>query len=110
MEEFRIGNFIVDYETEPYYFQIEEIKKNEQGNLACYYRKGSCWSISPNRIELTEEIYREIENQLIKKGFSYGFDNGKITLYLSEEWEFECEFLNQLQNLYFALCGEELTL
>jgi len=59
-------------------------------------------------IPLTEEIYRKIEIQLIRKGFSYGFQKMKITLYLSDEWEIESEYLHQLQNLFFALTGEEL--
>ena len=61
-------------------------------------------------IPLTKELYRKVEKQLIKKGFSYGFEKGKLTLYLSDEWEFESEFLHQLQNLYFALTNEELTI
>ena len=61
-KEYRIGNYILDYECEPYYFPIEEIKKNEQGNLAVYYRKGSCMSVDPEPIPLSEDI-------LLKCGF-----------------------------------------
>ena len=60
-------------------------------------------------IPLTLQLYREIEIQLIRKGFSYGFEKGKLTLYLSDEWEFESEFLHQFQNLFFFLSGSELT-
>jgi len=60
-------------------------------------------------IPITLQLYREIEIQLIRKGFSYGFEKGKLTLYLSDEWEFKCEFLHQFQNLFFFLSGSELT-
>jgi len=117
MEEFRIGNYIIDYETEPYYFKIEEIKYNEQGNLACYYRKGSCWSIAPNRVELTEEILLKcgfeedgqlFHNQiaLYKNGLD-GF-NYNVNFFEYDNLE-EIKYLHQLQNLYFALTNEELT-
>jgi len=59
-------------------------------------------------IPLTEKIYNKIKKQLIDAGFSSGFNDGKITLYLSDEWELESEFLHLFQNLYFALTVEEL--
>ena len=115
MEEFRINNYIVDYETEPYYFKIEEIKRNEQGNLACYYRNGSCWSISPDRVELTEEIllkcgFEKHNKEFWFKDFFIGLIDNSFNLkegigvYVADVY-----YLHQLQNLYFALTGEELT-
>lgn len=124
MEEFRINNYIVDYETEPYYFKIEEIKRNEQGNLACYYRNGSCWSIAPDRVELTEEIL--LKCGFIEELYNYFLDIGqRITLVYFDRNE--CQFsilqdskeialkfgavkyLHQLQNLIHSLTNEELT-
>ena len=60
-------------------------------------------------IPLTKEIFKSIENQLVKKGFSYSFYDGKITLYLSDVLELKSEYLHLLQNLYFALTNTELT-
>lgn len=121
-KKFRINNYIVDYETEPYYFKIEEIKRNEQGILACYYRNGSCWSIAPDKVELTEEI-------LLKCGFVAKSDyanfifndieisssvrvvstNERKSFWLVGKHEIRIEYLHQLQNIYFALTNEELT-
>jgi hypothetical protein len=128
IQEYRIGNLIADYECEPYYFPIEEIKKNSQGNLAVYYRNGSFMSIEPNPIELTEEW-------LLKFGFKDDNAEGYFYLNLTDGlyiyynpnstgiaiknkdvgFSDHSEFIffnqvHQLQNLYFALTNEELTL
>lgn len=62
---FRIGDLIQDFECEPYYFPIEQIKLNEQGNLAVYYRNGSCMWVDPDPVPITEDW-------LVKMGFEKG--------------------------------------
>jgi hypothetical protein len=102
--EIRQGNYV---SITPFKNENDIIQLNEEEIERLYIFKN--WDrIKP--IPLTEELYRKIEKQLIIKGFSYGFEKGKLTLYLSDEWEFESEFLHQLQNLYFALTNEELTI
>ena len=70
-------------------------------------------------VELTEEW-------LFKFGFQKGIDwywlykyprqinvsitHRKTTIGSNEEYEVECKYVHQLQNLYFALTGEELTI
>jgi len=105
--ELRIGNYVKFWNNilcvEELNGTIVKASNDEFGSISELYEE-----INP--IPLTVEIYRKIEKQLIRKGFSYGFQNGKITLYLSDEWELESEFLHQLQNLYFALTGQELAI
>lgn len=127
--ELRIGNLVYLYNPdnwEDYINQIVRVEaidlkmsamektrwKNSFGGLklVCDKQQFNQFSEYAKPIPLTEELYRKVEKQLIKKGFSYGFEKGKLTLYLSDQWEFESEFLHQLQNLYFALTNEELTI
>ena len=116
IQKFRIGNYINDYEVNEGYFKIEEIKDNGQGNLAVYYRKGSCMSINPEPIPLTEELllncgFRKNDNQFKRLGFSV-FLYKDADFYESYELPMfiHLQFLHQLQNLYYALTNEELTI
>ena len=105
--DLRIGNFIFADLYGETKILVESIcsKNNDVFNSTT----GEIPFTSLKPIPLTLQLYREIEIQLIRKGFSYGFEKGKLTLYLSDEWEFESEFLHQFQNLFFFLSGSELT-
>ena len=105
--DLRIGNFIFADLYGETKILVESIcsKNNDVFNSTT----GEIPFASLKPIPLTLQLYREIEIQLIRKGFSYGFEKGKLTLYLSDEWEFESEFLHQFQNLFFFLSGSELT-
>jgi len=115
--ELRIGSYFVDYEADPnsnIYFQVEEISSK-----GVYFRNCSSWTIFDDLqpIPLTEEI-------LLKCGFKeFGedFKLGEYTFNLTLKtlcWGLQagCNVINdvdivnlhQLQNLYFALTGEEL--
>jgi hypothetical protein len=123
--DLRIGNYIQDFEDKPYYFQIESIENNN-GDYWVTYRDGSisCIVDALEPIPLTQEW-------LVKFGFKEDSD-----LYFSKTIEPYCElyynkkdkticigqpyeaggtelkflYVHQLQNLYFALTGEELTI
>ena len=105
--DLRIGNFIFADLYGETKILVESIcsKNNDVFNSTT----GEIPFTSLKPIPLTLQLYREVEIQLIRKGFSYGFEKGKLTLYLSDEWEFESEFLHQFQNLFFFLSGSELT-
>lgn len=105
--DLRIGNFVFADLYGETKILVESIcsKNNDVFNSTT----GEIPFTSLKPIPLTLQLYREIEIQLIRKGFSYGFEKGKLTLYLSDEWEFESEFLHQFQNLFFFLSGSELT-
>ena len=106
-QDLRIGNIVFAdlYDEKP--ILVESICSKNQDIFNSTTGEIPFTSLKP--IPLTLQLYREIEIQLIRKGFSYGFEKGKLTLYLSDEWEFESEFLHQFQNLFFFLSGSELT-
>jgi len=119
--ELRVGNWFIDYETEPeltIYWQVEQIYRPTYGtNLGVAYRDGSSWTsldiLEP--IPLTEEW-------LLKFGFESNpyedrYEKGEIyvecnkTKGFTELWLSgfpHIKHVHQLQNLYFALTGEEL--
>ena len=105
--QLRIGNFVFADLYGETKILVESIcsKNNDVFNSTT----GEIPFTSLKPIPITLQLYREIEIQLIREGFSYGFEKGKLTLYLSDEWEFESEFLHQFQNLFFFLSGSELT-
>lgn len=105
--DLRIGNFVFADLYGETKILVESIcsKNNDVFNSTT----GEIPFTSLKPIPLTLQLYREIEIQLIRKGFSYGFEKGKLTLYLSDELEFESVFLHQFQNLFFFLSGSELT-
>jgi hypothetical protein len=70
-------------------------------------------------IPLTEEwllkfgFYKNIDTELFEKGgFQIEISVLKCLFYLPEfgDWHKEIEYVHQLQNLWFALTGEELTI
>lgn len=124
INELRIGNYIQDFECEPYYFKIEEIIKRDYYWVS--YRNESCSCIIDELqpIPLTEEW-------LLKFGFvedsslyfsktlepycQLFYNRKDKTICIGVRYEAggtELKFLHvhQLQNLYFALTGEEITI
>ena len=116
IKEFRIGNLVADYETEPHYFAIEEIGLYEDGELAVWYRNGSIMHKDPDLIPLTEEW-------LLKAGAeAYEFDHKPSQYRIGDRlivvrdgcfYEYgtnlKLEFVHRFQNLFFELQnGKEL--
>jgi hypothetical protein len=106
--ELRIGNWVRDEEG---YYQIKgehldednfptiqtwEIQLTEEWLLKFGFEKKMAWTFAkPLSGNLVLVYY------LGEKGCSIGFKNYS---------DFSCEYAHQLQNLYFALTGEELTI
>lgn len=136
-KELRIGNYILNYEAEPevsIYWKVEEIQRlsNDKAlnqTLGVTYRKGSCWTCDPEPIPLTEEWLvkfgfvkdkkhdnccdLELENNFYLQGVGYGKSNIKYEVILTDSNDNELtlvKHVHQLQNLYFALTNEELTI
>lgn len=126
--ELRIGNWVLDSDRDnPYFHQVVRIETKEytewdsgnEFNIVCLLEgtKDSYFEIIPSPIPLTEEW-------LVRFGFRKTFDSPfeyfewtDHNLQLSEK--FDCylgkftqpiKYVHQLQNLYFALTGEELKL
>ncbi len=126
VREFRIGNYIVDYETEPnqIHWQIEQIRPSslQSKNLGASFRNNSCWTLDPEPIELTEEWFVNFGLVCDKdKGvtflYSYSFyivyeaeDDYCVYEYVNDNFITSVKYVHQLQNLYFSLTGEELIL
>lgn len=124
--ELRISNWIADHEAGGY-FQIEEIYKDSYGTYSASYRNSSirCTIDTLEKIPLTEEW-------LVKFGFRKSGHIFWISLFnLKSELHIEIypkenvitiesdfgilildpiKHIHTLQNLYFALTGEELTI
>lgn len=124
-KQYRIGNWIYDIEEQQNY-QIEEIcklsKDSLNQDLGIRYRNGSIWSSSGHGygpIPLTEEW-------LVKFGFSenkstkdFFFNyliclerqgNELFVINTNDKYQYKIEYVHQLQNIHFALTGEELNL
>ncbi len=103
--EIRLSNWFIGYDYKPFKWEIEHF-----ANLATVYPD----EIIKSPIPLTEEI-------LIKAGFKEEYDGwvfGK-TIFITKDddgWHVgnfgffinSIQYLHQLQNLYFALTGEEI--
>lgn len=120
-QDLRIGNWIFDAGDEQKNFQIEQICKDSDGFSGYYvvFRNGSFKSsISSDLIQpivLTPEILEKCgfktpemyqDTVKFKDGVMLDLHRGKILL--RDNDRIELMYLHQLQNLYFALTGEEL--
>lgn len=119
-EELKIGNLIQDLEIEPYYFEVEELRKYVGYSIWAFYRKGSVKAKEVEPIPLTEEwlVRFGFEKQMAWTYRKHISGNNYLVYYLGEKgWsinnknysDFNCQYVHQLQNLYFALTQTELT-
>jgi hypothetical protein len=106
--ELRIGNYVYDTLGKVNQIDLEAIT---------YIIKEPLNQVQP--IPLTEEwllkfgFYKNIDTELFEKdGFQIDLSVIKCLFYLPEfgDWYKELEYVHQLQNLFYCLCGEELTL
>lgn len=111
-QDLRIGNLVNEYGI-PTIIDSRMLQGIESAN------EGNKIIIDLSYIPLTEEwllkfgFYKNIDTELFEKsGFQIDFSVIKCHFYLPNygDWYNELEFVHQLQNLYFALTGEELSL
>jgi len=125
--ELRIGNLFDFSYSQDGYLAVEEIRKENEGFKGHYavFRNGSI------KVLIEEDCLYPIpltEEWLLKFGFEQPyielttkeFVKGDLIIYLykpvNREWyygswrEGKIKYVHQLQNLYFALTGEELTI
>lgn len=105
--ELRIGN-LVNSKNDGIIYITNISEKNVAVIEAHCYNYIPINLISP--IPITEEWYYKLEKQLIKSGFEYSHSKitNRLFIYIGN-FTCQCSFIHQLQNLYFALTGAELT-
>jgi len=125
-QHLRVGNLIYDHECEPYIFEVEEIKKNNQGVLAVYYRNGSCMATEVEGVALSEDLlvnrfgFVKHKDGFFVKIFDteeefticyYGSVNGSEKGFVANnDFRFKrIKYAHQLQSLFQDLTETELT-
>ena len=132
--ELRVGNFLFDSVEDIGVIQVTEIKNmvdNRIGNMSiCYYGVNGGYSTTSleensNNNEIDDYMIQPIpltEEWLLKFGFeknittdlhpTFSYDilnvNDGIVYVLNYGFVNHIKYIHQLQNLYFALTGEEL--
>lgn len=126
VEELRIGNLILDWNNKP--VEVEQIQYMEPDSVLNHYSELVEYAINEIHIDqykpipLTEEWltkfgfgkYKDEEGEslrrkgkiLLNKAFRLRFSDTNDDWYYSTAMRIET--VHQLQNLYFALTGEEL--
>ena len=116
--ELRIGNFVDERVVG--YCVVNDIS-NSYLIVTGIYRKDLMYSVLPENahpIPLTEEWLLKFGFKAVPFAIPDKFDNRKIQIKRDERgfWVIACynfiliKHVHQLQNLYFALTGEELTI
>ena len=112
VKELRIGNNIVDC-----YGSINTISSIHEGGTIRFKDDTVCHIDKCKPIELAEELL--LKCGFVKKGnWTFVNNNLKIKVslcrtkfvFFTYHFEVNVNYLHQLQNLYFALTGEELTI
>lgn len=120
--ELRLGNWVTN--GEGVWLPVHEIL--EDGKLVCYPNNGTvklrCVINNPQPIPLTEKWLLRFgidhKKTIEKKGGNIEIElkSGHVVVLGSDSctggmcYFVECKFVHQLQNLYFCLTGEELTI
>lgn len=113
--ELRIGNYLNGKQG---HVVVSEIRLNNSvkiyDNTSSFY-VGTCLKAIPTTTEWLLKlgfIYNDFEGLYQKSGYDVDILDGEhCHFYIPEfgKWYQDTEYLHQLQNLYFALTGKELT-
>jgi hypothetical protein len=124
--ELRIGNWVEDYDSSHERFRVETIDKGENETAGMWFINGR-WNEDVIPIPLTPELLEKcgFEIKMHTKGIRYIEVNSYLWLLIvgdekihlclaSAEWMHDLQArvtsLHQLQNLYFSLTNQELTI
>lgn len=118
--DLRVGN-LVQYNC----FPMHVVAVYQDGTVYCDFKEneGDVWEFDKNNpcvgIELTEEILLKCGFEKRKDGNFNLFKQSEVDIVIDKEFSaWKCDginfsvgcikYLHQLQNLYYALCNEEL--
>lgn len=115
--EFRIGNWFIDYETEPertIYWQVEKIEPN-----GVWYRNGSCWTTKPTPILLDSAILEKCGFKGAPPRYDATYSNGDMATVLFADkrnlfilngviLSRDIHYLHELQNITYVFTNTEL--
>jgi hypothetical protein len=109
--ELRIGNLVMDDDDSHDVFNVEEITKGKSETENMWFINGR-WSEDVLPIPLTHEIlekcgFEKEEDYYSYEGFKLWYNDYNF-YHMNSEMLIHVDYLHQLQNLYFALNGEEL--
>lgn len=120
--ELRIGNLIQDTRHPERNCTVFRLTNGNDFNITHQYDKSkelsytneNCDALKP--ISLTEEWLVKFEWEIMKGENYYFLDNNYFSInpngqlyYMNDYTAVDIKYVHQLQNLYFALTGEELT-
>jgi hypothetical protein len=123
VNELRVGNLVranCIYEG-----QVKTFKRLNETLDVLFFSDGNKWETGEflsdcDPVELTEEwltnlgfeeTYNGLFDKIPSRGFHYSTKTNRVTTTKYNQWlEIEIKYVHQLQNLYFALRGEELQL
>lgn len=115
--ELRIGNFVKTPNQDFFRIDAFEYLRDDFGKVAqgkdTQYHPLPWYLNNIEPIPLTPEILEKcgLTNTIYLNGYAYNFDITGDVSFNHGEYEQICnvKYLHQLQNLYFALTGEELS-
>ena len=68
------------------------------------------WLLKFGFEKINNDVFRIVQNDNFKSPFSIAFDNiNNLFKIAFQGYWYHCKYVHQLQNIYFALTGEELT-
>ena len=119
--ELRIGNLCYYHVEDSHEGDHDILNEVDYEDLRILFGRGSCGEYLP--IPLTEEwlsSFNILESYLISNdvrtyfcepiSISINYESNIMLIFFKGELIGECKYIHQLQNLYFALTGEELTI
>lgn len=112
--ELRIGNLVTitrSFNTSKKQIKVKEINLHYLNQISKWNTNGYI-----NPIQLTDEwllkfgFVEEFENKFYKNSIAIEIFENECIVYLSDFVDLAIRYVHQLQNLYFALTGEELAI
>tara|TARA_A100000171_G_C2016181_1_gene88841 strand:+ start:214 stop:558 length:345 start_codon:yes stop_codon:yes gene_type:complete len=106
--ELRVGNYFLTKNK-----SIKQVKEIHENTIVWYseHMKHHINFIDIEPIQLTEQWLLDFGVKKLERGYAFGFKTPELVVKnLWMEFNLDIKYVHQLQNLFFALTGEELTI